>query len=85
MSWSVTWTERALKDAEKLDRQVRVRIVKALDRSAETGQGNVKRLTGGGGDLRLRVGDWRVRFSFYHASRTIMVLRVLPRGEAYRE
>ena len=34
---------------------------------------------------RLRVGDWRVRFSRDPGSRTILVLRVLPRGRAYRD
>jgi mRNA-degrading endonuclease RelE of RelBE toxin-antitoxin system len=33
----------------------------------------------------LRVGDWRVRFGYDFAERTILVLRVLPRGRAYRD
>lgn len=32
---------------------------------------------------RLRVGDWRVRFSFDDERRVIVILRVLPRGRAY--
>lgn len=32
---------------------------------------------------RLRVGGWRVRFSFDEERRVIVVLRVLPRGRAY--
>jgi mRNA-degrading endonuclease RelE of RelBE toxin-antitoxin system len=31
----------------------------------------------------LRVGAWRVRFSFDEERRVIVVLRVLPRGRAY--
>ena len=34
---------------------------------------------------RLRVGDWRVRFRFNYATRTIEVLHVLSRGPAYRD
>jgi mRNA-degrading endonuclease RelE of RelBE toxin-antitoxin system len=32
---------------------------------------------------RLRIGDWRVRFSFDDENQVIVVLRVLPRGRAY--
>ena len=34
-------------------------------------------------ELRLRVGDWRVRFERDAEKREIVVLRVLPRGRAY--
>jgi mRNA-degrading endonuclease RelE of RelBE toxin-antitoxin system len=30
-------------------------------------------------------GDWRVRFSFDLAQRTLLILRVLPRKDAYRD
>ena len=33
----------------------------------------------------FRVGDWRVRFTFDHEAHTIVVTRVLPRKEAYRD
>jgi mRNA interferase RelE/StbE len=36
-------------------------------------------------EWRLRVGDWRVRFDRDDEARVIVVLRVLPRGRAYRE
>jgi mRNA-degrading endonuclease RelE of RelBE toxin-antitoxin system len=36
-------------------------------------------------EWRLRVGDWRVRFAFDEQQRLILVLRVLPRGRAYRD
>jgi mRNA-degrading endonuclease RelE of RelBE toxin-antitoxin system len=39
----------------------------------------------GSNELRLRVGDWRVRFQVQHREQTIEVLRILPRGRAYRE
>jgi mRNA-degrading endonuclease RelE of RelBE toxin-antitoxin system len=35
-------------------------------------------------EWRLRIGDWRVRFTFDDHQRVIVVLRVLPRGRAYR-
>lgn len=84
MNWEIRWTERALRDAEKLDRRVKERILDSLDRLAETGQGNVRHLTDEGGELRLRVGDWRVRFIYRQETRTIDVLRVLHRRDVYR-
>ena len=34
---------------------------------------------------RLRVGDWRVLFEYDHAGHVLIILRVLPRGNAYRQ
>jgi mRNA-degrading endonuclease RelE of RelBE toxin-antitoxin system len=34
-------------------------------------------------EWRRRMGDWRVRFRHETATRTVEVLRILPRGEAY--
>jgi len=84
VSWRIDWTERALKDAERLDIKARERVILALDRLAETGVGNVKRLRGTDREWRLRVGQWRVRFTYRSAHSAIEVLRVLPRDQAYR-
>jgi mRNA interferase RelE/StbE len=85
----VTWTIRiggpARRDLRRLDRQTAARVLAVLDRYAETGQGDLIRLKGKSGELRLRVGDWRVRFTLDHSTRTIDVLSVRPRGRAYRE
>jgi mRNA interferase RelE/StbE len=45
---------------------------------------DVRRLQGKE-EWRLRVGDWRVRFTRRPADKLIVVLRVLPRGRAYRD
>jgi mRNA interferase RelE/StbE len=44
---------------------------------------NVKKLTGGSG-YRLRVGDWRVLYELEDDRLVIVVVKVKPRGEAYR-
>jgi ParE toxin of type II toxin-antitoxin system, parDE len=43
-----------------------MRILTALHRFAETGEGDVKKLQGESGELRLRVGDYRVPFTEEH-------------------
>jgi mRNA interferase RelE/StbE len=44
----------------------------------------VVKLKGADEEWRLRVGDWRVRFTRDSAG-LVNVLRVLPRGRAYRD
>ncbi len=70
---------------KRLSADIARRVRDALAHLAETGQGDVKQLKGiRPPQWRLRVGDWRVRFRYHPDTRTLEVLRVLPRGEAYR-
>jgi mRNA interferase RelE/StbE len=83
VSRQVRWSNRAEKDLERLDRKVRQRIVAAVDRFAQTGQGDVKRLQGMKEEtFRLRVGEWRVIF-LEEETLFILILRALPRSGAY--
>ncbi|MBI2893547.1 MAG: type II toxin-antitoxin system RelE/ParE family toxin [Deltaproteobacteria bacterium] len=82
MSRSVRWEQPAVKDTERHGTAVCRRIVEAVERFAAIGHGSVERLKGQDG-YRLRVGDWRVLFRM--DSKTITVVRVLPRGGAYRD
>ena len=59
------------------------RILTALDRVARTGEGDIKKLEGNTGELRLRVGDYRVRF-IENPPGTLYIHAVLHRSEAYR-
>jgi mRNA-degrading endonuclease RelE of RelBE toxin-antitoxin system len=79
----VEWTETALDDMAALDKGIARRVKQAVERFADTGAGNVKRLQGiDPPEYRLRVGDYRVRF--HMNDETIQVLRVRNRREAYR-
>jgi mRNA interferase RelE/StbE len=60
-------------------------ITAAIRRYAETGYGNVVAMKGQPGHYRLRVGEWRVRFTLDHASSTMVVQHILNRREAYRD
>jgi len=56
-----------------------------MRRLAEENLGDVTRLQGAlPPEWRLSVGDWRVRFAYDFDARTIQVLRVRHRREAYR-
>ena len=79
----VEWTETALEDMAALDKGIARRVKQAVERFADTGVGNVKRLQGiDPPEYRLRVGDYRVRFHL--DDETVQVLRVRNRREAYR-
>ncbi len=79
----IAWSERARADIRRLDRETAMRIFEALHRLAETGEGDVKKLKGESRELRLRVGDYRVRFTEEPVD-TLDIHSVRHRREAYR-
>ena len=84
--WRVELTRAAQRDLRRLDPPIRARVINALDGlTSEPPVGDVRRLTGLSDEWRLRVGDWRIRFTRHAETRTVQVLRVLPRGRAYRD
>jgi mRNA-degrading endonuclease RelE of RelBE toxin-antitoxin system len=88
MNRDVEWSETAERDLRRLDHQGRERIRRAVYRFAETDHGDVQRLEGRDREWGLRVGDWRVLFTLLEAPETadsLLILRVLPRGRAYRD
>jgi mRNA-degrading endonuclease RelE of RelBE toxin-antitoxin system len=63
VTWLVQFTPRAQREIRRLDRQTADRVLRALTRLADTGQGAVVRLRNQAGERGLRVGDWRVHRS----------------------
>jgi mRNA interferase RelE/StbE len=81
--WTIRFLRRADKDMERLDPQVRKRLLVAIDRlAADDPSLDIRRLVGSE-QFRLRVGHWRLRFTRDTATQTVFVDRVLPRGRAY--
>jgi mRNA interferase RelE/StbE len=79
----IEWTEAALADMAALDKGIARRVKQSVERFAETGAGNIKRLQGiDPPEFRLRAGDYRVRL--YIGGSTLTILRVRNRREAYR-
>ncbi len=81
MNQRIVWTEPAKTDVRRLDKPTAMQIFSALQRLAESGEGDVKALKGRD-ELRLRVGDYRL--FFVPSKDAIEVRRVLHRREAYR-
>jgi mRNA interferase RelE/StbE len=84
VTWSVVWTRRSQRDLRNLDPTTATRVSRAVQRLAADQLGDVKQLQGRP-EWRLRVGDVQVLFVFDAGTQTMTVLRVLPRGRAYRD
>ena len=84
MSWAVSFSSHALHDLKQLDRRTHTRVVEAIERHAATGAGDVKRLRGRDNGWRLRVGDWRVLHRYRFDDKTVEIVRVVRRRDAYR-
>lgn len=87
MNRHIVWKDRALTDLGDIGRQdqrTAQRIADAVNRFAELNTGDVKKMAGGAGEYRLRVGDWRVLFKLEEGGRVLAISRVLNRRDAYR-
>ena len=87
MRRELRWSPPAERDLEQIGRhgpQVARRIFHATTQYAETGHGDVVKLSGQGRLYRLRVGDWRVIFTYEDGGFVVLALRVLNRRDAYR-
>ena len=59
----IVFSEQAKAEIRTIPQQTAMQILIAIHRLAGTGAGRVKTLKGQGGEKRLRVGDFRVRFT----------------------
>lgn len=76
------WDAAARADLRRLDRDIAMRILLALTRYGQSGEGDVKALTDREGLYRLRVGKWRVFFDL-EGPDGIRVRGIDNRGQAY--
>jgi mRNA interferase RelE/StbE len=79
----IAWTDQARADVRAIDRDTAINLLHGLARFLATEEGDVKRLQGiEPPEVRLRLGDYRVRFQDLGDS--IEILRVRHRKDAYR-
>ncbi len=79
----VTWSPTARAELRAIDRETASQILQTIDRYLETGAGDIIKLQPPRTEFGLRSGDYRVLFLRID-ERTIEVLRVRHRSEAYR-
>lgn len=84
MSYSIKVKDSARKALLKLPRQIRMRLIEAIDRLVE------EPFAGGvlkgefGGLRRLRVGQYRIIYEVFKGELTVLVVRIGHRREVYR-
>jgi mRNA interferase RelE/StbE len=83
--WAVSFERRAERDVERLDKKLRQRVLDAVERLAQDPDTSTElRKLKGRAEHRLRVGEWRVLLALDRKARSIVVVRVRPRGKAYK-
>lgn len=84
--YSITYKPSAAKTLRKLDRQYQRAIITAIDALAHDPRPDgVKKLQGGEGEYRLRVGSYRVIYDVNDGELIILVLHLGHRKEVYRK
>ncbi len=79
----IIFSEGAKADIRAIPQHIAMTILLAIHRLAEHGSGNVKDLKGKTGEKRLRVGEFRVRFTEEHPE-VLRIHTVKNRKDAYR-
>ncbi len=82
MTYNVIFSDLALKQLRKLDREIGQRIISALERIRIRPDAYVKKLVGDEG-YRLRVGNYRVILDLDKEKLIILVLRIGHRRNVY--
>ena len=76
----ITYAKRAIKAIARLDVPTKQRIAQGI---SGIPLGDIKQLRGHVELYRLRIGDWRVLFS-YPDVETVLIEKISPRGEVYK-
>ena len=77
---TIEYSKQAVKDISRLDSTTKSRIKKGIDGIP---QGDIKKLQGNTELYRLRVGIWRILFT-YPDNETVLIEEIAPRGGAYK-
>jgi mRNA interferase RelE/StbE len=79
----ISFSEEAQADIRSIPQHIAMSILSAIHRLAENGSGDVRMLRDSDGEKRLRVGDYRIRFS-EEPENTLRIHTVRNRKDAYR-
>lgn len=81
MIYKIRYEKDCLKYLEKLDKNMQIRIITAIN---QLPFGDVKKLQVNTGDYRLRVGSYRIVFSKDDKNLIINIIEIASRGEVYK-
>jgi mRNA interferase RelE/StbE len=85
-SYKIQWKRSAKKELKKLDKQVILKILQAVESLVEDPwQSGRKKLVGSDSIYRIRVGNYRIIYSIESSVLTIQIIKVGHRKEVYRK
>ncbi len=83
--WNVVLTRQAEKATQRLSRTLLRRIDLVLEELARNPTpSGCKRLVGYSNLYRVRVGNWRIVYVVEKARLVVLVVKIAPRGEVYK-
>jgi len=86
VSYRVTFTTGAARQLRKLDPQARRRIQAAIELlGADPRPPAATQLVGGGGEWRVRTGDYRIGYEIHDGELLVLVLTMGHRRDIYRD
>ena len=77
----VQYAKQAVKAIKKLDVSAKQRVRQGINAIPA---GDIKKLQGHTELFRLRIGDWRILFSYIDAD-TVLIVRISSRGTVYKK
>lgn len=84
-SYKVEWKRSAIKELEKLPRQMLERIIEAVNNlTRDPYPSGTHKLSGSGQTYRIRVRDYRVLYSVYYDKFVVEIIRVKHRKDVYK-
>lgn len=78
---NIMYSKRAVKAISNMDKRTKLRMKAAFEKLP---QGDIKPLKGSKCSYRLRVGGWRIIFS-YPEENMVLIEKIEPRGDVYKE
>ncbi len=85
MTYQISVTTSAARQLRKLDPQARRRVQAAIELLAnEPRPPAAKQLVGGGGEWRVRTGDYRIVYEIHDGKLLVLVVAVGHRRDIYR-
>lgn len=86
-AWEIVLTKPAKRVYDRASRDIQQRLdgcFEDLEKNPIYGN-NIRPLTGQlKGLIRYRVGDWRLIYRLFKEKKTVEIVAILPRGDAYR-
>lgn len=77
---NIEYSKQAVKAINGMDKPTKGRIKNGIEGIPN---GDIKPLIGYKGSFRLRIGDWRILFSYADAQ-TVIIEKIAPRGQIYK-